>query len=80
MDFLANYGLFLLKVLTLLFALLLAVAGILALSRKQKHVLEITSLNKQYEKLKHRMMHEIKKRSCLRKKRKKKRQTISLCS
>lgn len=49
MEFLANYGLFALKALTLVIALLLAIAGILALGRKPKPKLEITSLNKQYE-------------------------------
>jgi len=60
MGFLSQYGLFLLKALTLVITLLLALAGILALTRKPKPTLEITSLNKQYESLKQRMYHEIK--------------------
>jgi serine protease SohB len=60
MDFLAQYGLFLLKSLTLVIALLLALAGILALGRKPKPTLEIVSLNKQYEKTRQRMAHELK--------------------
>lgn len=62
MSFLAEYGLFLLKALTLVISLLLVLAGIFALSRKpKKPKLEITPLNKQYETLKQHMLHEIKK-------------------
>lgn len=60
MDFLAQYGLFLLKSLTLVISLLLAVAGILALGRKPKPSLEIISLNKHYETTQQVMAHEIK--------------------
>ncbi|MFW2532891.1 MULTISPECIES: protease SohB [unclassified Legionella] len=62
MDFLMQYGLFVLKSLTLVIAILLTLAGILALSRgsKSKHKLEITSLNKQYDEIQQRMAHEIK--------------------
>ncbi|MBA3536446.1 MAG: protease SohB [Tatlockia sp.] len=59
MDFLAQYGLFLLKALTLVAALLLTIAGILALGRKPKPTLEIISLNKQHEKTRQRMAHEL---------------------
>ena len=72
MSFLAQYGLFALKALTLVFALLLALAGIFALSRKPKPTLEITPLNKQYETLKQRMLHEIKKEKPEKKKKDKK--------
>lgn len=51
MDFLANYGLFLLKALTAVIAFLLAVAGFVALGRKSKPGLEILSLNNQYEEM-----------------------------
>ncbi|MDI9818581.1 MULTISPECIES: protease SohB [unclassified Legionella] len=60
MEFLSEYGLFLLKTLTLVIALLLAVAGIAVLSRKPKSKLEITSLNKQHEETKHQMSQHIK--------------------
>lgn len=60
MDFLSNYGLFLLKALTLVITVLLTFAGILALGKKTKHRLEIRPLNKEYDALKKRMAHEIK--------------------
>lgn len=72
MDFLAQYGLFLLKSLTLVIALLLAVAGILALGRKPKPNLEIISLNKQYEKTRQHMAHELKNEKPQKKKKKEK--------
>ena len=72
MNFLAEYGLFLLKALTLVVAFLLTLAGIFALSRKPKHSLEITSLNKHYEKIKNRMFHEIKDEKPAKKKKKEK--------
>ncbi|CDZ78909.1 putative protease SohB [Legionella massiliensis] len=72
MDFLAQYGLFLLKTLTLVIALLLTVAGILSLGRKPKPRLEITPLNKEYNKLKERMSHVIKDEKPPKKKKKKK--------
>ena len=55
MDFLAQYGLFLLKSFTLVIAILLLVAGILSLGRKPKEKLEIIFLNKEYDDVKHRM-------------------------
>ncbi|KTC84007.1 MULTISPECIES: protease SohB [Legionella] len=60
MDFLAQYGLFLLKALTLVISFLLVIAGTLALKRKPKPALDITSLNKQYEEIQQRMAQEIK--------------------
>ncbi len=60
MNFLAQYGLFAAKSLTLVVCLLLAIGGILALGRKSKPKLEITSLNKDYEATKRRMAQEIK--------------------
>lgn len=59
MDFLAQYGMFLLKALTLVIALLLLVAGIFSLGRKPKPKLEITSLNQQYDEIKKRMLKEV---------------------
>lgn len=52
MDFIANYGLFLLKAFTLVFAFLFTVMGVLLLSRKPKPKLEIKCLNKEYKKMK----------------------------
>ena len=60
MAFLSQYGLFLLKTLTLVFSLLLLIAGILVMSRKPKQKMEITSLNKEYDAIKQRMRHDIK--------------------
>ncbi|KTD06731.1 protease SohB [Legionella jamestowniensis] len=71
MEFLSEYGLFLVKTLTLVIAVLLTVAGIAAISRKPKHKLEITSLNKQYEETKQRMSHDIKNKKPAKKKKKK---------
>ena len=45
MDFLSQYGMFVLKSLTLVIALLLAVGGVLSLGRAPKPKLTITSLN-----------------------------------
>ena len=59
MEFLAQYGMFLLKSLTLVIALLILVGGILSLGRKPKPKLEITSLNKQYDEINNRMQKEI---------------------
>lgn len=55
MEFLSQYGLFLLKTVTLVFALLMTFAGFIALSRKGKTDLEVTDLNKHYETLKQHM-------------------------
>lgn len=60
MDFLANYGLFLLKALTIVIALLLTFVGILALGKKPRPKLQIIPLNKDYDELKQRMSSEIK--------------------
>lgn len=74
MDFLAQYGFFLLKALTLVIALLLAVAGILALGRKAKPQLEIISLNEHYDELRQRMSKEIKDTKLEKKKKKRKKE------
>lgn len=49
MEFLSQYGLFLLKSVTVVIAILIVFAGFFSLSRKPKPKLEITSLNEQYE-------------------------------
>ncbi|RUR13301.1 protease SohB [Legionella sp. km772] len=49
MEFLSQYGLFLLKTLTVVIALLVIFAGFFSMSRKPKPKLEIHSLNEQYE-------------------------------
>ncbi|KTC81338.1 protease SohB [Legionella brunensis] len=78
MAFLSEYGLFLLKALTLVIAVLLTFAGIAALSRKPKSKLEITSLNKQYEETKQRMSHDVKNHKPEKKKKKSKDEKSSL--
>ncbi|HCA89069.1 MAG: protease SohB [Legionellaceae bacterium] len=60
MGFLTQYGLFLLKTLTLVIAFLITFAGFIALSRKpRKPKLEIISLNKQFFELKAKLIHEL---------------------
>ena len=59
MEFLSEYGLFLLKVLTLVIAFLLLIAGIFSMGRKPRPKLEITSLNEQYEHITSLMSKEI---------------------
>ena len=59
MDFLAQYGMFLLKSFTIVIALLILVAGLLSMGRKPKPKLEITSLNQQHDETKRRMLKEI---------------------
>lgn len=60
MEFFTQYSLFLLKSITLVVAVLLTIAGILALSRKQKPKLEITPLNQDYLSLQSQMNEDIK--------------------
>lgn len=60
MEFFTQYSLFLLKAITLVVSLLLALAGILALTRKQKPKLEITPINQEYLNLQFQMNEEIK--------------------
>ncbi len=59
MEFLALYGLFALKAFTIVIALLLLIAGVLALGKTPKPRLSITSLNKESDELKQRMHHEV---------------------
>jgi serine protease SohB len=59
MDFLAQYGMFLLKSLTVVIALLFLFLGILSMGRKPREKLEIISLNKQYNDIKNVMRKEI---------------------
>ncbi|QLZ69583.1 protease SohB [Legionella sp. PC1000] len=49
MEFLSQYGMFLLKSVTVVIACLVVVAGFFSMSRKPKPKLEISSLNKHYE-------------------------------
>lgn len=49
MEFLSQYGLFLLKALTLVVAILIVAAGLFAVSNKPKPRLEIQSLNEEYD-------------------------------
>lgn len=59
MEFLSQYGLFLLKTLTLVVALLVLFAGFFSMSRKPKPKIEITSLNDDYDQLKGMLRKEI---------------------
>ena len=59
MYFLAEYGMFLLKALTLVIALLVFFGGLFAVGRKPKPKLTITSLNKQCDDIRRRMQKEI---------------------
>ena len=49
MDFLAQYGIFLLKSLTIVFSILFLAAGLFSVGRKTKPKFEITSLNEDYD-------------------------------
>jgi serine protease SohB len=59
MFFLSQYGLFLLKSVTIVLSVLFLTAGMVSLGRKPKPKFEITSLNKQYDDLKKQMSKEI---------------------
>ncbi|HAU1152585.1 TPA: protease SohB [Legionella pneumophila] len=59
MEFLSEYGMFLLKCITLVIALLILLAGVFSIGRKTKPKLEITSLNEEYEHLNALMNKEI---------------------
>ena len=59
MEFLSQYGLFLLKSLTVVIAFLFIFAGFFSISRKPKPKLEITSLNDDYTQLHSLMSKEI---------------------
>ncbi|VEH33987.1 inner membrane peptidase [Legionella sainthelensi] len=49
MEFLSQYGMFLLKAITVVVSILVVFAGFFAISRKPKNKLEITSLNEHYD-------------------------------
>lgn len=49
MEFLSQYGLFLLKSITIVIAFLLAISGLFAIRHKPKPKLEISSLNEEYD-------------------------------
>ncbi len=59
MEFLSQYGLFLLKTVTLVIATLLLIAGIFSIGRKPRSKLEVTSLNEQHEHVHSLMLKEI---------------------
>lgn len=71
MEFFTQYSLFFLKSITLVIAILATLAGILALSRKQKPKLAINPLNQQHYQLKTQMNEEIRERKEDKKKAKK---------
>lgn len=62
MDFLAQYGMFILKSLTVVFSILILVAGVLSVSKKNKPKLSITYLNEEYDLLKKHMEKTINKK------------------
>lgn len=59
MEFLSQYGLFLLKSITVVIAILVILVGFFSMSRKPKPKLEITSLNEEYDHLHSLMTKEI---------------------
>lgn len=59
MEFLADYGLFALKLFTIVIALLILVVGIFSTGRQQKTKITITSLNKAWNDVKQQMHKEI---------------------
>ena len=59
MDFLAQYGIFLLKSFTIVFAIIFLFAGIFTVTRKPKPKILITHLNKDYEDLQAKIHKEI---------------------
>ncbi|KGP63196.1 peptidase S49 [Legionella norrlandica] len=59
MEFLSEYGMFLLKCITLVIALLVLLAGVFSIGRKSKPKLEITSLNEEYDHMSSLMNKEI---------------------
>lgn len=60
MEFLAQYGLFLAKAVTVLTVFLVAVAGLILMRRQAKPKLEIESLNEVFEGLQAELLHTIK--------------------
>jgi len=64
-DFFLNYGLFLLKTITLVAAIVVVIASAAAASRKagQAEVLEVENLNKKYQSLVHTLQHAVMKKS-----------------
>src|SRR5690349_1111898 len=59
MEFLSQYGMFLLKSITVVIACLIIFVGFFAVSRKPKPKMEITSLNERYEHINSLMKKEI---------------------
>lgn len=59
MEFLSQYGLFLLKTLTIVVAFLIIFAGFFSMSRKPKAKIEINSLNEHYEQVHSLMAKEV---------------------
>lgn len=62
MDLLAQYGVFLLKTFTLVFAIIFVFAGIFAVGKKPKPKVNIINLNKHYDDLKEKIHKEINKK------------------
>lgn len=62
MGFFAQYGIFLLKSLTIVFSIIFLFAGIFSVSRKPKPKVSITHLNKHYNELKEKVQKEVHKK------------------
>ena len=60
MTLIEQYGLFLLKMLTVVFGFIIILAGVVAIARKAKNTLEITNLNKKHQDTQTQMNHAIK--------------------
>jgi serine protease SohB len=59
MEFLAQYGIFVLKAFTIVFAILFLMAGIFSISKKPKPKISVTFLNEQYDEIKSKMEKEV---------------------
>lgn len=70
MNFLANYGLFLVKTITLVIAILAVLLPLILLGQREKHEkgkLEITHLNEKYKNIHHKLKHAILSKEALKK-------------
>lgn len=59
MEFLSQYGLFILKTFTMVFAILIIIGGGIALGRKEKPKLSITSLNELHSEIRQQIYKEV---------------------
>ncbi len=68
MEFLAQYGIFLLKSFTIVFAIIFLFAGIFAVGRKPKPKVSVTHLNKHFNELQEKIQKEINQKKIKKKK------------